>query len=235
MKGKILAVEEHDGIILGNDEIRYKFNLSEWKEQTPPTRGMEVDFEANGENAKNIYSLEQNSPLTNKQEILAKAGLLGGLGIIGMFLSWIPLIGIILDIAGIVLLLIAVKKISDLDRSKKIFWYFLDGYILAPILFTIFGGILAAIILPHLNIHSETTLIILADLFIAAPAGIAMAIFLKKALIGMYEVTNEKLFLTSANTIYWGGLLLFLVIGSIILFIGWIILAIAFFSLRKQG
>ncbi|EXB22804.1 DUF805 domain-containing protein [Acinetobacter baumannii] len=51
MKGKILdfTIQTNMGIILGEDQKRYSFVGSEWKEQNAPVRGHEVDFEVNAE------------------------------------------------------------------------------------------------------------------------------------------------------------------------------------------
>ena len=47
MKGKILdfSIQTNSGIITGEDNKRYHFNGSEWKEQSIPQRGTEVDFD----------------------------------------------------------------------------------------------------------------------------------------------------------------------------------------------
>lgn len=47
MKGKILdfSIQTSSGIITGEDNKRYQFSSSEWKEQTIPQRGIEVDFD----------------------------------------------------------------------------------------------------------------------------------------------------------------------------------------------
>ncbi|ENW96012.1 DUF805 domain-containing protein [Acinetobacter sp. NIPH 298] len=51
MKGKILdfTIQTNTGIIIGEDQKRYNFAGSEWKEQQAPVRGNEVDFEVNTE------------------------------------------------------------------------------------------------------------------------------------------------------------------------------------------
>lgn len=72
MKGKILdfTIQTNMGIILGNDQKRYNFVGSEWKEQQAPIRGHEVDFEINAEgHATGIY-LEFTS--TSSSVTLAK-------------------------------------------------------------------------------------------------------------------------------------------------------------------
>lgn len=49
MKGKILdfTIQTNTGIIIGDDQKRYNFAGSEWKEQQPPVQDNEVDFEVN--------------------------------------------------------------------------------------------------------------------------------------------------------------------------------------------
>lgn len=51
MKGKVLdfTIQTNTGIILGDDQKRYSFVGSEWKEQHAPVRGNEVDFDVNAE------------------------------------------------------------------------------------------------------------------------------------------------------------------------------------------
>ena len=49
MKGKILdfSIQTNSGLIAGEDEKRYTLFGSEWKENTPPQRGVYVDFDLN--------------------------------------------------------------------------------------------------------------------------------------------------------------------------------------------
>lgn len=49
MKGKILdfSIQTNSGLIAGEDEKRYTFFGSEWKENTPPQRGVYADFDLN--------------------------------------------------------------------------------------------------------------------------------------------------------------------------------------------
>lgn len=58
MQGKILdfSIQSGAGLITGEDNKRYAFTGSEWKEQQLPTRGMDVDFEINEQgHATGIY------------------------------------------------------------------------------------------------------------------------------------------------------------------------------------
>ncbi|MBR7688333.1 MULTISPECIES: DUF805 domain-containing protein [Acinetobacter] len=70
MKGKILdfTIQTNMGIILGEDQKRYNFVGSEWKEQHAPTRGNEVDFEVNTEGqAIGVYLDFMTTPTTATQ------------------------------------------------------------------------------------------------------------------------------------------------------------------------
>lgn len=57
MKGKILdfSIQTNSGVISGADGERYTFSGTEWKEDTPPVRGLSVDFVAEGNEAKSVY------------------------------------------------------------------------------------------------------------------------------------------------------------------------------------
>ncbi len=73
MKGTILDynIQTNSGIISGDDSIRYPFTGAEWTGQTPPNRGVRVDFNVDSMgNALQIYTeLSQNNAFQsiNKQ------------------------------------------------------------------------------------------------------------------------------------------------------------------------
>ena len=234
MKGQVLGFDGNNGVITTEDGKRYNFTKEDWKESQTPNKGDKVDFTAQEDNAKDIYLIEASSNSlqlpTETKQILSQAGLFAGLGIIGIFLGWIPLLGAILSLAGIIILFIGVYKISKLAPEKNIFRYFLYAYIILPILFAIIGGIIIALLSNYLN---ETTLIALAWILIVIPMFVSQAIYYKKAFLGIYEVTGQKLFQTTANIFYWGSLLAIIGIGIFVVLVGWIVAAVAFFSLRK--
>ena len=66
MKGKILdfSVQDQTGLILGDNQQRYTFDIHEWKDPLAPVRGLSVDFEVNSEQqATAIYlDLHQQQP-----------------------------------------------------------------------------------------------------------------------------------------------------------------------------
>lgn len=70
MKGKILdfTIQTNMGIILGEDQKRYSFVGSEWKEQNAPIRGNEVDYEVNAKGqAIGVYLDFITTPITTIQ------------------------------------------------------------------------------------------------------------------------------------------------------------------------
>ena len=57
MKGEILnfSIQTNSGVISGADGQRYTFDGSNWRESTPPARGVAVDFQSQGLAALDIY------------------------------------------------------------------------------------------------------------------------------------------------------------------------------------
>ena len=229
MKGKILAVEENRGIILADNGERYEFDINEWKEKVPPLKGMEVDFEIEGNRAKNIYLLEIPKPnIITAINMESNIKIFGGVGALFILLSWIPYIGLGLYFVGLILLTIAFKKLSDKDPSKEIFknW-----------LIVLIGGIIISIILGAVfvsaTVNQSYALMFLAYVIFVG-LGIFTGVYYKKIFIAIYEITGETLFKTAANTFFWGGILTIIFIGGILIFIGWIIATIAFFSMKTK-
>lgn len=87
MKGQILdfSIQENSGVISGADGVRYTFVGSEWKADDQPNRGVWVDFENQGQEAKGIYlALGATSGVRRGKKSKAAATLwgafLGGFG-----------------------------------------------------------------------------------------------------------------------------------------------------------
>ena len=57
MKGQVLdySVQKNEGVISAADGSRHTFTGSEWKGETPPVRGMAVDFESDQNVASGVY------------------------------------------------------------------------------------------------------------------------------------------------------------------------------------
>ncbi len=92
MKGKILdfSLQTNTGAISGEDGKRYTFSREEWKGQGFPTRGMVVDFDAEGNQAKAVYAALADSTSGQKSKVVAGllAIFLGGWGIHKFYLGF---------------------------------------------------------------------------------------------------------------------------------------------------
>lgn len=71
MKGKILdfTIQTNTGIILADNQQRYHFAGSEWKEQHAPVRGHQVDFEVNAEGQALAVYLEPVASTINPAQV----------------------------------------------------------------------------------------------------------------------------------------------------------------------
>lgn len=140
MKGQILdySIQTNTGVISGTDGARYTFNGTEWRGDYSPTRGLAVDFEAAGNEAKSVYVALGSTAAGEKDKIAAGllAVFLGAWGIhkfylgfttpglvfllvntVGFVISWV-----LLFIPNIIFALIAVVEgIIYLTRSDDEF------------------------------------------------------------------------------------------------------------------
>lgn len=102
MKGTILdfSIQSNSGAISGENGERYNFDGADWKGDSPPARGMPVDFSTEGNQAKEVYLAIGSTASSEKSKIAAGifAILLGGLGIHKFYLGY--------KAPGIILLLI---------------------------------------------------------------------------------------------------------------------------------
>ncbi|MFA7069621.1 MAG: DUF996 domain-containing protein, partial [Sulfurimonas sp.] len=132
--------------VLGENGERYSFTNSQWKSDKAPKVGQKVDFVVEDETATNIYvlssvsvldSLDINKSDTRKGAVFAAAG--SGLSL----LSIIPILGILLALAGIVLEILGVKKLSDNAQNQKDIF---KNYLLGIALFIV-GIIIATFVM----------------------------------------------------------------------------------------
>jgi len=93
MKGTILSydVTTHSGKISGYDGNRYSFIRQDWSGNNTPKEGIEVDFENEGQNAKDIIPIKKiNSGSSGHKDKTVAALLalfLGGIGIHKFYLG----------------------------------------------------------------------------------------------------------------------------------------------------
>jgi uncharacterized membrane protein len=194
---------------------------------------------------------------------LRTAKILGGIGAILTLFFIIPFAGWFLSIAGVILVLISVKTISDLTKEHKIFTNYLVAAILSFVgsLALLFGG--AALMFRKAGFFADGLrnfsighglwnygmmcpdtrgghpgLVILAvviTIVVAWVFSIVAGYFTKSSFDEMGKKTGEKNFKTAGLLIFLGSIFLVLFgAGVIVLLVGVIFEIIAFFSLPNK-
>ena len=180
---------------------------------------------------------------------LTQARTLGGTGSILMLLAMIPIAGIVLFIAGFILVLIAVKYISETVEDKTIFNNMLISVILA------IAGMIAGFVVLIAGMPFQffrefrafdgqsmfieprmypffTTLII--ALVIVWVFYIGSAMFLRKSFAAVASKLNISMFDTAALLYLIGAVLAILLVGFIVIYVAEILQTVAFFSIAEK-
>ncbi len=180
--------------------------------------------------------MEENNPTYNKVNISTQK-LLGGIGVILMLLGVLPFIGTALWIIGGILLILSIYQISNMIKKPEIFNKFIIGFVLGlsgwiiAIVFglmsfmsvAVFSGFMYA--WSGIGVGIISTMILFYFLFVGA------TYFYKEAYAMLGLAINHNLFKTAGLTMFIGAITIILFgIGGIVLFVGWILLAIAFFT-----
>ncbi|MFZ8850264.1 MAG: DUF996 domain-containing protein [Thermoproteota archaeon] len=185
---------------------------------------------------------------------LRKAKLYGGVGAMLLLLSGVVsiLLGFILGngldrsiitsisplivlIVGYILILVAVKSISEVTNDKAIY----SNAFYAVILFIIgqvVSSIITFLLFEHLNSAEVFSLLIRFFVIIVTLAifYIVGSIFLKKSFYRIAELVKIEHFRTVGLLYFIGSILMVILIGGIIIIIAEILMIIAFFSIREQ-
>jgi len=183
---------------------------------------------------------------------LSQAKWFGGVGSILMVLSISPLAGPLIGILGFILVLVAVKNISDVLGDASIFRNMLTATILGILgalavflVFVIFFPIFSAFRFPggfpHPGIPPSSASRLLVPI-VSALAGlaavwllfIASAVFLRRSFNSMARGLNIGMFSTAGLLYLLGSVLAIVLVGFLILLIGWVLQAVAFFSIPEQ-
>jgi uncharacterized membrane protein len=185
---------------------------------------------------------------------LSQAKTLGGVGSILVLLSFIPTAGMLLGIAGFILVLIAIKYVSDEVKDRSIFNNMIIAVTLA-IGGIITGGIVvAASVFRFIGLESMegwfityapgtippgdiiSLLATLAlGLFIIWIFFVVSAIFLRRSYNSMASKLNVRLFRTTALMYLIGAATSILLVGFILILVSEIMQTIAFFSIPDQA
>lgn len=158
---------------------------------------------------------------------------MGGIGAILLVVgSFVPF----LSIVGIILVLIGMKNLADYYNENSIYQNALYGFI-----FGIIGIIAAAFIIIPLffggalfggaGIIAAIGGIIIA-LLLAFIFYILEAVYYKRAFDTLAQKSGENMFRTAGLLLLIGAVLTIILVGLVLIFIAWILVAVAFFSIR---
>lgn len=184
---------------------------------------------------------------------LSSAKAVGGVGAILVLLSLVPQIGALFGIAGFIMILIAIKSISDTVEDPKIFKNMMTAVILSIIGIVIASVVVMATLLtafqngyftssyPFTPSTAVTTaqwiafgLAIGLGLFIAWILLLVSAIYLRRSYDLIGSALDVSAFKTAGLVYLIGAATAIVGVGFVIIIIGEIIGAVAFFSIPNQ-
>ena len=177
---------------------------------------------------------------------LSQAKTLGGIGSILTLLLFAPYYtGAVLVIIGWILILMALRNISDAVNERSIFTKGMTAAVLAIIGAIVFASIVAAALLGFVGLGSwsSTNPPVVSSDFVALITGLilGLAIVWILGIIGSYFLwqsfkivttkLNVGLFGTAGILYFIGSLLTIIFVGFILIFIAQILMIVAFFSI----
>jgi len=173
---------------------------------------------------------------------LSTPKILAGLGSLFVALSVIPSIGLLLGLVGWILLLVATHQYSKALSDGEIFKKFLVGSILSlvgfviALIFGVFGAIGGFIAGSGrgeaLGISFGIGFIIS---FLVAYAFIVYSFYLyKQSFSRIASKIGHGLIGTAGTTLFIGSILLIILVGGLVLFVGWILATVAFFTAPSE-
>jgi len=190
--------------------------------------------------------MEEKSNSSGEKIRISTQKLQGGIGAILILLGVLPGIGTLLLIVGSVLLIVSIYQISNMLKKPAIFSKFITGFVLglSGWVIALFFGLMSFI---SVLISSGFTHNFASGMFFGMGIGIFVAImlsyilfiaatyFYKQAYDMLALAINHKLFSTTGLLMYIGAITIILFgLGGILLFIAWIMLAVAFFTAPEE-
>lgn len=157
---------------------------------------------------------------------------LGGIGAILVAVgSIVPIIGIV----GIILVLIALKGLADNYGESAIYQNSLYGlifYIIAVIVaaFVLIGAFFGGIFAGNLLALAGGMILAAVAMFIFYVLG---AWFFKKSFNTLSAKSGENMFNTAGLLLFVGAILTIIFIGLILMLVAWILIAVGFFSIKS--
>jgi uncharacterized membrane protein len=183
---------------------------------------------------------------------LSDAKVLGGIGSILVLFTVVPSVGWLLGIAGFIMILVAVKNISQAINDKKIYKDMLTAVVLAIGAIavgtvTVVGAVyhvlgMGSFVGSKFVLASNVTVGDWIGLAVAIIAGllaveaflVASAVFVRRSYNSMASKLNVSMFKTAGLLYLIGGATAVVGIGFLLIFVAEILLAVSFFSISEQ-
>ena len=179
---------------------------------------------------------------------LSQAKTLGGVGSLLVLLGAIPNVGFVLAIVGFILILVAVKNVSEAISEPKIFNDMIIAVLLAIIGLVVFGVIVAVAILSFIGLGNVGTVapgtlpsglvnglaLLIGGLVVVWVFYLVSAIFLRKSYDRIAMRLNVNMFHTTGLLYLIGAALTIVFVGLLIVLIAEILQIVAFFSIPDQ-
>lgn len=170
---------------------------------------------------------------------------IGAIGMVLNLLGIVPRLGFVAKITGLILLLVALKEISNVFGEQNIFRKYLTGFLVNIIgslalltLSLILGvGTFLISILQNGRIFELTRNLgpIIVFLLLGLYGILVISsYFYKESFYLLSQKTNERLFATAGNLTFYGAILTIILVGAIVSLAGQIVAVVAFLSLPNE-
>jgi uncharacterized membrane protein len=163
---------------------------------------------------------------------------LAGIGTILLIFSAVPIVGII----GMLLLIVGLKGLSEYYKDNTIYQSAIFGVIygvvgIIALSAGVFGSVLSSMFSSIaagsglgaiLGLFAFLLVLVIAFIFF-----VLMAMKFRRCFNAVADRSGEQLFRTAGTLLFVGAFLTIILVGTILIFIAWIIATIAFFSVRS--
>ena len=157
---------------------------------------------------------------------------LASVGAILLFLSFIPVVGII----GLILVFIGMKGLADYYKEPSIYQNALMGLIFGIIaLAALTAGLILAFTIGFFTFGVGAILTVFAVLVVVFIFYVVAAMYLKRAFSILAQKSGEHSFETAGLLLWIGAILTIVFIGLVLIFVAWIFATIAFFSIKGSS
>jgi uncharacterized membrane protein len=186
--------------------------------------------------------------------LLSQAKTLGGIGSILVLLTLVPYVGVVLGIVGFILILIAVKYVSDSVGNRSIFNNMIISVILSIVGIIVGGLVVFASIFRYIGMGSLSgfpwgpnsspppltgdmigfIMSIITGLLLIWIFLLISAIFLRMSYNSIAAKLNVGMFRTTGLIYLIGAALTIVLVGLVLILVAEILQIIAFFSIPEQ-